>query len=79
MAPPPESRAAPPRIQGRPRCRVALATELSQAQGLAGSAQMDGMQALSFHLKITTNLQLVGGKLEMEGRELLFLANNHDH
>lgn len=36
MAPPPESRAAPPRIQGRPRCRVALATELSQAQGLAG-------------------------------------------
>lgn len=40
---------------------------------------MDGMQALSFHLKITTNLQLVGGKLEMEGRELLFLANNHDH
>ena len=40
---------------------------------------MDGMQAPSFHLKITTNLQLVGGKLEMEERELLFLANNHDH
>jgi hypothetical protein len=27
---------------------------------------MDGMQDPSFHLKITTNLQLVGGKLEIE-------------
>lgn len=40
---------------------------------------MDGIQAPSFHLKITTNLQLVGGKLEMEERELLFLANSHHH
>jgi len=40
---------------------------------------MDSMLDPSFHLKITTNLQLVGGKLEIEERELLLSANNRNH
>lgn len=40
---------------------------------------MDGMLDPSFHLKITTNLQLVGGKLEIEERELLLSANKRNH
>lgn len=40
---------------------------------------MDSLLDPSFHLKITTNLQLVGGKLEIEERELLLSANNCNH
>lgn len=40
---------------------------------------MDSLLDPSFHLKITTNLQLVGGKLEIEERELLLSANNRNH